>query len=360
MRKKLHVGVVYNEPVTDSSSERKYISETGVLQEGGKNLSTDAIGLTDLSEVGVLEEREDIVRALQENGYRCTLFNVDRDITRFINYIKNEKPDVVFNLCESVGNEAIHEMHIAGLFELFEIPYTGSDPLTLGIALNKVRVKELLLYHQLLTPRFQIIRSPVRITLDESLAFPLIVKPSREDASLGISTESVVNNFNDLKKRVRHIIEQFDQPALVEEYIDGRELNVAIIGNRKPIVLPISEIDMSTMPKQYHRIITYNAKWMKETDEYIHTKGVCPAVLSSEIETVIKEMALKAYQTIGCRDYARVDFRLSKENKPYLLEINPNPDISDEAGFARSARTYGYTFEELINKIVELALERAP
>ncbi len=358
MRKKLHVGVVYNEPVTESSSDRKYISETGILHEGRKNLSANATVLTDLSEVGVLEERENIVQALQAVGYRCSMFNVDRDITRLLNYIKNEKPDVIFNLCESVGNEAIHEMHIAGLFELFEIPYTGSDPLTLGIALNKVKVKELLLYHQLLTPQFQIIRSPVRITLDESLNFPLIVKPSREDASLGISTESVVNNFNDLKKRVRYIIEQFDQPALAEEYIDGRELNVAIIGNRKPIVLPISEIDMSTMPKQYHRIITYNAKWMKETDEYIHTKGVCPAILPTEIEATIKSMALKAYRSIGCRDYARVDFRLSKENRPYLLEINPNPDISDDAGFARSARTYGFTFEELINKIVEFALER--
>lgn len=358
MRKKIHVAVIYNEPVTQSEAERKYISETGVLQEGGKKVQNNSVVMTDLSEVGVLEEREDIVRALQSIGYRSSLFSVNGDISRLLNFLKEDKPDVIFNLCESVGNKAIHEMHVAGIFELFGISYTGSDPLTLGIALNKVRVKELLLYHQLRTPRFQLVRSPIKITLNEDLKFPLIVKPSREDASVGISTDSVVYNLTDLKKRIRFIIEQFDQPALVEEYVDGRELNVAIIGNRKPIVLPISEIDMSTLPNQYHRIITYNAKWMKETDEYVHTKGVCPAILPEEVEVTIREIALAAYRLIGCRDYARVDIRLSKENKPYIIEINPNPDISDDAGFARSAMTYGLEFDELIGKIVEFAMER--
>ncbi len=188
----------------------------------------------------------------------------------------------------------------------------------------------------------------------------MIVKPSREDAGIGIETASVVSTIAELRKRVRHVIEQHDQPALVEEYIDGRELNVGILGNRKPVVFPISEIDMSTLPKQYHRIITYNAKWMKGTDEYEHTKGICPAPLPPALEATIKEMALKAYQVLGGRDYARVDFRLSKENKPYILEVNPNPDISDDAGFARSARAYGYDFDELAGKIVECALERAP
>src|SRR5439155_26289188 len=136
------------------------------------------------------------------------------------------------------------EMHIAGIYELMGVPYTGSDSLTLGTALNKVRVKEILLYNGLPTPRFQLFKSPVRITLDESMNFPLIVKPSREDASVGIEPASVVGNLQELRKRVRHVIEEFDQPALVEEYIDGRELNVGILGNRKPTVFPISEIDM--------------------------------------------------------------------------------------------------------------------
>jgi D-alanine-D-alanine ligase len=358
MRRKIHVALIYNEPVTNTTENQKYISETGELHEGSQANHGNYLSSTDLSEVGVLEEREDLARSLQLMGYRCSIFNVDSDITRLINFLKEGDPDVIFNLCESVGNEAIHEMHVAGIYELLGIPYTGSDPLTLGTALNKVRVKEILLFNDLPTPRFQLFKSPVRIVVSDSMNYPLIVKPSHEDASVGIETNSVVYNLADLKKRIRYIIERFDQPALVEEYIDGRELNVAILGNRKPLVLPISEIDMSTLPKQYHRIITYNAKWMKGTDEYEHTKGVCPAKLPQEMEQSIKEMALRAYQLLGCRDYARIYIRLSRENKPYILEVNPNPDISDEAGFSRSARAHGYKFEELIGKIVECALER--
>jgi len=360
MRKKIYVAIVYNEPAGTLDNTGSYISENGLLQENRKLAKNEAEVLLDLSEVGVLDEMNDIAKALQTSGYRTTVFNVDGDISRFVAFLKDEQPDVVYNLCESVGNESIHEMHAVGIYELMGIPYTGSSPLALGTALNKVRVKELLTYHGLPTPQFQLIKSPVRITLDEKLAFPLIVKPSREDASIGISSDSVVSNLCELKKRVRYIIEQFDQPALVEEYIDGRELNVAILGNRKPLVLPISEIDMSTLPKQYQRIITYNAKWVKGTDEYEHTKGVCPALLPPALEARIKEMALQAYQQIGCRDYARIDFRLSKDHKPYILEVNPNPDISDDAGFARSARSYGFTFPDLIARIVECALERTP
>jgi len=360
MRKKIHVAVMYNEPVTQSEKERKYVTENGVLQKGGNEVKSKTQGMVDLSEVGVLEERADIGRAIEVMGYKSSIFNVDSNIDRLFEFLRTEKPDVIFNLCESVGNESIHEMHVAGIFELLNIPYTGASALTLGIALNKALVKDLLIANGLPTPGYQLIKSPIKISLDERLRFPLIVKPSREDSSVGIDSNSVVYSLGELRKRIRYIFEQFDQPALVEEYIDGRELNVAILGNSKPEVLPISEIDMSTLPKQYHRIITYNAKWVKGTDEYEHTKGICPAPLPTELEISIKEMALKAYQLIGCRDYARIDFRLSKNNKPYILEVNPNPDISDDAGFARSARAAGYKFEELISKIVELALERVP
>lgn len=360
MRKRLTIAIVYNEPTVETKTGRKFISEAGVLQEGSKLIIPHAEVQSDLSEVGVLQECEDIARAIQALGYKSVLFNVDDDLARFVNFLKDEHPDAIFNLCESVGNESIHEMHAVGIFELMGIPYTGSDPLTLGIALNKCRVKEILSYYGLPTPRFQLMKSPVRITLDEGLQYPLIVKPSHEDASIGIDSNSIVSTQEELKKRVRFIFRQFDQPALVEEYIDGRELNVAILGNKKPTVLPISEIDMSTLPNQYHRIISYNAKWMKGTAEYEHTKGVCPAQLPPALETEIKEMALRAYQIIGCRDYARIDFRLSKDHKPYILEVNPNPDISDDAGFARSGRTYGYSFDQLVGKIIESALERIP
>ena len=359
MRKKTFVAIMYNEPSVPTDDTIKYISDTGVLQSADKIKQQVPEPLVDLSEVGVLEEKEDIAKALQTLGYRTSIFNVDSNISRLVNFLTDEKPDVIFNLCESVGSEAIHEMHVAGIYELMKIPYTGSGPLALGIALNKELLKKFLLFHNLPTPRYQLFKSPVRMNLEDHMQFPMIVKPSREDASIGIEPSSVVNNMNELRKRVRWIIERFDQPALVEEYIDGRELNVAILGTRKPTVFPISEIDMSTLPKHYPRIITYNAKWLKGTEEYENTKGVCPALLPPELETRIKEMALQVFQLLGCRDYARIDIRLSKDYQPYILEINPNPDISDDAGFSRSAGVGGYKFEEFIGKIVESALERA-
>ncbi|HZY10747.1 MAG TPA: ATP-grasp domain-containing protein [Bacteroidota bacterium] len=360
MRAKPYVAIVYNEPTIHTKSGRKYISEAGVLRDDGTFTQAEGDVLTDLSEVGVLEEKEDIARALRALGYKTVIYNVDGDISKFVKFLKDEEPDLVYNLCESINNESVHEMHAASIYELLGIPYTGADPLTLGTALNKVRVKEILSFHGLPTPKYQLIKSPIRISLSDHLEFPLIVKPSREDASIGIESSSVVSNMAELRKRIRYIFEQFDQPALIEEYIDGRELNVALLGNRRPIVFPISEIDMSTLPSEYPRIVSYNAKWMKGSDEYTNTKGVCPACLPAGLEVRIKEMALEAYRIIGCRDYARVDFRLSKDHQPYLLEVNPNPDISDNAGYACSARKYGFTFEELIGKIVECAMERVP
>ncbi|MEK7670840.1 MAG: D-alanine--D-alanine ligase, partial [Bacteroidota bacterium] len=135
-------------------------------------------------------------------------------------------------------------------------------------------------------------------------------------------------------------------------------LNVAVIGNKRPVALPISEIEFSGLNPGMHKIVTYAAKWLNGTVEYEGTNGVCPAPLEQAMEAQLKETALKCYQLIGCRDYARVDFRLSADGVPYVLEVNPNPDISDDAGFARSARAYGFTFPQIIGKIVESALER--
>jgi D-alanine-D-alanine ligase len=155
-----------------------------------------------------------------------------------------------------------------------------------------------------------------------------------------------VNTIEALRDRIAYIVKYFNQPALVEEYIEGRELNVAIIGNERPWILPISEIDFSKLPPDYPKIVTYNAKWVEGTAEFIGTVGTCPAKLEPEVEQRIKDIALKAYQIMEIRDYARVDIRLDRSGTPYVLEINPNPDISDDTGFARSARTAGMTIED--------------
>lgn len=364
MARKLRIAILYNEPVSEGKAARKYVAENGQLREGPVVLRKSP-GKTsrpqpavDLSEVGVLGEMEDIKTALNSIGYRTTILNVDSDVFRLVDYLRDERPDLIFNLVECVENESLQEMNIAGVYDLLKIPYTGAGALALGTALNKPRVKELLGFHGIPTPRFQVFGLADRIVPREDFRFPLIVKPSREDASVGISDDSVVYNLPDLRKRVRFIHQEFDQPALVEEYIVGRELNVAIVGNKKPLVLPVSEIDFSGLTEGMEKIVSYEAKWMHGTVAYEGTKGVCPAPLDPAIEARLKETALRCFRIIGCRDYARVDFRLAADGTPYVLEVNPNPDISDEAGFARSARAHGFTFTEIVSKIVECALER--
>ena len=371
MGKRLRIAILFNEPVTDLEASRTYVSETGKIQDGppvqisprkssevSTRTKTKQTPAVDLSEVGVLEEMEDIRTALQSLGYKASIFNVDSNVFRLIDFLREERPDLVFNIVECVENESIQEMNVAGIYELLKIPYTGGNPMTLGIALNKPRVKEILGYYGIVTPRFQVFRTTEKILLRDDMKFPLIVKPSREDASVGIEDQSVVYNPVELKKRVQYVFREFEQGALVEQYIDGRELNVALMGNKKPLVLPISEIDFSGLTPGMHKIVSYEAKWMHGTVAYEGTKGVCPANIPQALETKIKDIALRCYQILGCRDYGRVDFRLSKDSTPYVLEVNPNPDISDDAGFARSAKTYGLTFPEIIARIVESALER--
>jgi D-alanine-D-alanine ligase len=284
-------------------------------------------------------------------------FGTDGNLQSLLNFLEKEKPQLIFNLCEGIGHDASKEMNIAAIFELLNIPFTGSGALTLGTSLQKTRVKEILTYHNISTPKFQLFNFSDDV-MHHQLHFPLIVKPSREDASIGIENTSIVKNNEQLYKRVHYIHERFSQPALVEEFIDGREINAALLGFHNAEVLPLSEIDMSTLPSEYPRIITYNAKWMKGTIEYERTIRVCPAPLPKETEEKITSLALKAFHLLGCRDYARVDFRLSHNNEPYILEVNPNPDISEDAGFAASALAAGYSYHQFVEAIIHSAMER--
>ncbi len=362
MPKKTRISILYNQPVSGTEEQkRQFINEKGVLgdssqiRRGEKHTMRELI---DMSEVGVVEEMDDIKDALNSIGYRTTTVNVDSDVFRMIEYLRTESPDVIFNLVECVENQSIHEMHVAGIYELMKIPYTGAGPMALGLALNKPRVKELLLYHGIRTPLFRVFGLADKVVQGE-MSFPMIVKPSSEDASVGIDDRSVVHNLGELRRRVQYIVEEFGQPALVEEYVDGRELNVAILGSLNPIVLPISEIDFSGLTPDMNKIVSYEAKWIQGSVAFQGTKGVCPAQLPARLDTEIRNVAMQCFHLVGCRDYARIDFRLSQQGIPYVLEVNPNPDISEDAGFARSTRKYGLSYPDAIGKIVESALERS-
>lgn len=317
------------------------------------------------SEISILKSVEDIVSALAEvHTVRTIPFT--GDIILFMKRVQEFNPDAVFNLFEGVYGLSKTEMLIPTALDLMEVPYTGAKPKALQLCLTKPVTKEILLQRSVQTPKFRVLQPNIPIEID--LQFPLIVKPEHEDASIGISNQSVVKTEAELAERVETIWEQYEQGALVEEYIDGREFNVAIIGDSDhngivgnpfaPVVLPISEICFDTLPQGFHHIVTYNAKWNEETPEYKGTVPSCPAIIDSELEVRLKQIAMRAFEALGCRDYARVDFRVSKDGAPYVIDINPNPDISKDAGLARSAKAHGLDYNQLVQKIAGYALNR--
>jgi D-alanine-D-alanine ligase len=312
----------------------------------------------DLSIIEVKNEIEFVENSLRKAGFKVNVLPI-YNARRFINDILNLKTDLIYNFCEMVELESQEEVFAAGLFELVKVPYTGAPPMTLGLCLDKAKTKIILSHYGIPTAKFDLFNESIDGCKKINLRFPVIVKPVHEDASAGINEKSVVYDRKELEERVEYIIKMFKQPALVEEFIDGREVNVAILGNNPPVVLPISEIDFSHLPSHLPKIVSYEAKWIPNTDYYEKTIPICPAPLEPELERKIKDIALSCYKIMGCRDYARVDMRIDKEGNPYVLEVNPNPDLSRNAGFMRSASVYGLTPEETIVKIAEIAIERS-
>lgn len=352
MKKNLNISIIFNDPVQYA---------TGPIYEGTSVSIDDVPQAIDMSEYGVLDEMKSIERALKPLDYNLKIVPVALDINKLINELRENAPDIIFNLCESVDGDPTQEMNIAGLFELMKIPYTGSRAFTLGLALNKPLVKSILSYNGIPTAKYFVANTSTGYHKNGHL-FPMIVKPSREDASIGITNESIVTNDAELKRRIEYVLDEHKQPALVEEFIDGREINVSVVGNDELITFPISEIDFSRLPDDLPKIISYNSKWMYKTIEFAGTKAVCPAEnLSARDINIIQETAKKVYRLLGASDYARVDMRF-KNGIPYVLELNPNPDIAsdvpEDTGFTRSAKAHGWEYTYLIQQIIEFALNR--
>ncbi len=305
----------------------------------------------------VLSRLRAVEKALRSQEYSVKKLEAAGDVSAVAQKIQAARFDLIFNLCEEFQGNTRWEMHLAALLEVLEKPFTGSSALTLGLSQDKGKTKSLLAHFGVPTPGYQVWDRRRRQSLSR-LKFPLIVKPVREDASLGIGSDALTRDEEALATQVKKIHKVYGQPALIEEYIEGRELNVSILGEEEPEVLPISEIDFSTMPPEYPRICGYAAKWLEDSEEFKHTVPRCPADLPPEIEKKVKEVSLQAYRILDCRDYARVDLRLDSDGTPYILEINANPDISPDAGISRSAKNAGYSYAEFIGKIVQLAAAR--
>lgn len=317
---------------------------------------SDNSGSIDLSEFSFASQIQNISEILSKEFAVVESFSVDKNIKNLINKLKSFNPDVIINFIESVEGITNYEYCVAALFELLDYHFTGNTSATLGNCLNKARTKIILSSYGINTPQFDVLEPNQKVTsINKNLRFPIIMKLDEEDASIGISEFSVVKNIKELKNHFKFLSETYNKRILIEEYIEGREINVSILNGK---ILPLSEIDFTGLPNGLPKIVTYEGKWIEGSDYYNHTKPVCPAKLNKDIKSKIERIALQSYNVMNCRDYARVDIRLSKENVPYVIEVNPNPDISPDSGFVRAANAAGISYSELLKIITSFALER--
>jgi D-alanine-D-alanine ligase len=271
---------------------------------------------------------------------------------KWIEKLRKGKFDLAFNMCEGIDGIAALESAVISVLELFKIPFTGASSYTTAVCLRKHVINGMLEKAGLPVPRFAAIRRGDPLV---SVGFPAIVKPAAEDASLGVEQRSVVRNTRQLASRVEAMLELWDE-VLIQRYIDGREVNVGILGDT---VLPIAEIDFSRMPRGRWRIVTYQSKWAPGSVDDVGGAPRCPARLTNKIANETRRIALRAWKLSGGFGYGRVDMRIDANGRPWILEVNANPDIADDAGLARMARVTGIEYPALIRNICELALARS-
>jgi len=279
----------------------------------------------------------------------------------FFENVKKLKPDMVFNVAEGM-NGVSREAQIPAMLDMLDIPYTGSDPQTLSICLDKARTKEILSYYKINNPKFTIANSVEEINTD-NMEYPFIVKPVFEGSSKGIYSSSFVNNKEELTKEVKRILSEYKQSALIEEFLNGREFTVAIIGNDGDAeALPVVEINFNEFPEDFVPIYSYEAKWILDTKENPLDVFSCPANVDSVLEAKIKNTALRAYKVLKCKDWSRIDVRLDKNGEPNIIEVNPLPGIlpapEDNSCYPKAARTAGLSYSEMINKVLFTAAKR--
>jgi D-alanine-D-alanine ligase len=274
--------------------------------------------------------------------------------------LQKTRPDIVFNIAEGTSGPC-REGYIPSILEHLKIPYTASDPLTLNICLDKSRTKEILAYYGLPTSRFRVIRED-NFSFN-SLHYPMMVKPLYEGSSIGIRNDSLVKNRQEMRERVLWLLNNYEEPALVEEFLPGREFTVAIIGNNGDArVLPIVEILFDSLPEGVNPIYSYEAKWIWDQSANPLKIFECPARLSAELQSEIESACLRAYSVLRCRDWCRIDVRLDAAGHPNILELNPLPGIlpnpEDNSCFPKAARAAGMSYSRLINAVLDSACKR--
>jgi D-alanine-D-alanine ligase len=298
-----------------------------------------------------------VAKALRNLGHRVSILGSHGNVKRLTAGLSRRKPDLVFNLMEMFGENIFGDIPVAGLLDLCGLKYTGSGPGELYLSQDKGLTKKLLAFEDILYPRFLVFSRGEAFETGGNLRMPLFVKPLRSDSSLGIGGKSLVHDAVALMERVAYIRKELNDSALAEEYIEGREFFVGVVGNAQAKALPPVEVDFTGFPEGVPKVLDSKAKWDVRSKEYKGTKSVL-ANLPDELRARLQKVAVDAYRALRVRDYGRVDIRLTETGEIYVLEVNASCYLERSSEFAMSAAAAGMDYPQLIERIVQLALER--
>ncbi|HUL45007.1 MAG TPA: D-alanine--D-alanine ligase [Bacteroidota bacterium] len=363
----MRVALVFNQKKEDA---RQYVRMDEKSKPPGGNGGASATSINRTSESLSTQHISDLyaewdspetieaVRSALAEVHDVTLVEADENACE---RLRQDRPQIVFNMSEGLYGIS-REAQIPAILELLQIPYTGSDPLTLATCLDKSRAKEILSYYQVPTPAFRVI-SHVAELRQRRFSFPQMVKPLHEGSSKGVFNSSVVSNAGDLEREVFNILERYQEPALVEEYLGGREFTVALLGNGNGVtVLPIVEIRFGSLPEGVNPIYSYEAKWIWDTADNPLDIFSCPADITPSLRESIEKTCVQAYHLLRCRDWCRIDVRLDARGIPHILELNPLPGIlpdpDENSCFPKAARAAGIGYSQLIQTVLSLAAVR--
>lgn len=312
---------------------------------------------------GISEERRaeirteyDVCHALRELGHEVHVLGVQSDLALIRKAIHEFEPDIAFNLLEEFHGVALYDQHVVSYLELMKTPYTGCNPRGLTLTHDKALCRKILGYHRVPGPRFAVFPMNRRVKRPKRLDFPLFVKSAVEDASLGISQASVVTSDEKLAERVKFIHERVGTDALVEEYIEGREIYVSVLGNERLVTYPVLEMDFGKMPDDQYRIATAKVKWDEAYQERIDVTVHPIKDLDVMVERRISRLAKRVFRALGMSGYARIDLRLDADGQPHLIEVNANPDLASDDLFAETAGLAGVKYPQLLERILRLGL----
>jgi len=298
----------------------------------------------------------DVMTQLKAAGHEVRALGILDSLTELRTAIQDWKPDITFNLLEEFNGIVTYDQHVVAFLELMQQPYTGCNPRGLLLSRDKVLSKQLLAYHRILTPQFLVFPRGRRVRIPRKLQYPLFVKSATEDASLGIAQASVVEDAAHLGERIAFVHEQTKTDALVEEYVDGRELYVGVIGNDRLTVLPVWEMTFGSLPHGQPAIATRKVKWDRRYQQKYGITTRAATELDPGVALELKRQAKRIYKALHLSGYARMDFRVRPDGRAYVLEANANPNLTAAEDFAESARLAGLGYDELLQKIMSLGL----